>query len=837
MNIKFEKPFFNKGEFLLFNCLIKAFIIFITVCGTIEAVMSCFNIYYDRNFVFCILLLCAILFTVLDYIKIVKIIAYAAFVYYYIKLLIFKKEEIKSALYSMANSGYEIIRNKFQFPSVDGFPEVVTDKDFAITQLVIIGGILFVFVASVIVSDFMSIIFTFIITFLLIQVGLIFDASPDLLSIIMISLSWILIIVFDFNGRFRISIKKVKIIKRKKKNYFKQKTNGLVMLNMAIISSIIFIISVFAANDIYKKQPFFKLSFKPTELKNDVDMYIKNNMIVLFSKFKKNDITYSISGGQLGSYSSIPLSESKKLTVDFVPYTKDIVYLKSYIGTDYNNNSWQNSDGKEKNQLNVSDITYNLLESNFNSNEDEKEKLMKEKEEELLLKQEELKRRAMLGEAVNAEDYQQNTDIETEENKKLFSSFKLKMRIKNINGVSKYAYFPYYSNENNNNISNYLSDDYYTTNFPKESSYDIIFYPYDENNMGEIKTDTSKYDRYIKNKYLKVSDKNKDEIKKLCSEKGFKNNDELIDKIKKYFKDEFIYTSNPGMVPWRTDFINYFLFQNKKGHCAHFASAATLIFRSLGIPARYVEGYVINPKDVSEAEKVESENVDEWIWGIADTKDLNVVSVDINDYCVYSWVEIYKEGFGWVTVDVSPVDENTIDNLKNQEVEKTKIDNIVSMLSLKESIIEKSNNDTNNNTNKGNKNLGNIILNINYFFIAIILFIIFIIKFKIRIHFFIGDYKKRLNYKFIYLTKIMKFLGIDFNNMSYKQFTDSINSYFEFDDNRASYISEIIQKGYYSPYGVTEIEYQKCNLIINDIKRLLYKKAGIKKYIIIKLVV
>jgi len=834
MNIKFEKPLFNKGEFLLFNCLIRAFIIFITVCGTIEAVMSCFNIYYDRNFVFCILFLCAILFTVLDYIKIIKIIAYAAFVYYYIKLIIIKKEEIKSALYSMANSGYEIIRNKFQFPSVEGFPEIITDRDFAITQLVIIGGILFVFVASVIVSDFMSIIFTFIITFILIQVGLIFDANPNLLSVIMISLSWILIIIFDFNGRFRISIKKVKIIKRKKKNYFKQKTNGLVMFNMAMVSSIIFIISVFSANDIYNRQPL-KLSFKPTELKNDVDMYIKNNMIVLFSKFKKNNITYSISGGQLGSYSSIPLSESKKLTVDFVPYTKDIIYLKSYIGTDYNNNSWQNTDGKEKNQLNVSDFTYNLLENNFNSNENEKERLMKEKEEELILKQEELKRQAMLGEAVNLEDYQQNTDIETEENKKLFSSFKLKMRIKNINGVSKYAYFPYYSSENNNNISNYLSDDYYTADFQKENSYDIIFYPYDKNNMGEIKADTSKYDRYIKNKYLKIPNENKDEIEKLCYEKGFKNNDELIDKIKNYFKEEFIYTSNPGMVPWRTDFVNYFLFENKKGHCAHFASAATLIFRSLGIPARYVEGYVINPKDVSEAEKIENENVDEWIWGIDDTKDLNVVRVDINDYCVYSWVEIYKEGFGWITADVSPVDENTIDNLKNQDIENTRLDDIVGMLSLKDNIIEKADKE-----NKENKSLNNTAFNINNFFIAVatvIFMTIFIIKFRIRIHFFIGDYKKRLNYKFIYLTKIMKILGIDFNNMSYRQFTDNINNYFGFDDNKASYISDIIQKGYYSPYGVTKSEYQRCNLIINDIKRLLYKKAGIKKYIIIKLIV
>ena len=39
---------------------------------------------------------------------------------------------------------------------------------------------------------------------------------------------------------------------------------------------------------------------------------------------------------------------------------------------------------------------------------------------------------------------------------------------------------------------------------------------------------------------------------------------------------------------------------SKKGYDVQFATAATLMFRYYGIPARYVEGYLITPKDAKQ---------------------------------------------------------------------------------------------------------------------------------------------------------------------------------------------------------------------------------------------
>ena len=53
------------------------------------------------------------------------------------------------------------------------------------------------------------------------------------------------------------------------------------------------------------------------------------------------------------------------------------------------------------------------------------------------------------------------------------------------------------------------------------------------------------------------------------------------------------YTLSPGTTPEGRDFVDYFLFENHKGYCVHFASTAVALLRSQGIPARYAEGYAV----------------------------------------------------------------------------------------------------------------------------------------------------------------------------------------------------------------------------------------------------
>lgn len=108
--------------------------------------------------------------------------------------------------------------------------------------------------------------------------------------------------------------------------------------------------------------------------------------------------------------------------------------------------------------------------------------------------------------------------------------------------------------------------------------------------------------------------------------------------------DDYTYTLKPGSLPPNKDFIEYFLTENKKGYCVHFASAATLMFRYYGIPARYVEGYFAS---------YDKFNRD----GYAEVLDSDA----------HAWVEVFVENKGWTPIEVTVgKKENTDSNDVNR---------------------------------------------------------------------------------------------------------------------------------------------------------------------------
>lgn len=136
--------------------------------------------------------------------------------------------------------------------------------------------------------------------------------------------------------------------------------------------------------------------------------------------------------------------------------------------------------------------------------------------------------------------------------------------------------------------------------------------------------------------------------------------------IRESFKSrEISYTLEPGNMPSGENAVDYFLYENKKGYCMHFASAAVMIFRLNGIPARYAEGYIISPGSfLGNGRKNAASSESGYV-------------TQVRDYQAHAWPEVYIDGFGWVPVEVTPAyeDESLImDNtssLENEETEST----------------------------------------------------------------------------------------------------------------------------------------------------------------------
>ena len=86
----------------------------------------------------------------------------------------------------------------------------------------------------------------------------------------------------------------------------------------------------------------------------------------------------------------------------------------------------------------------------------------------------------------------------------------------------------------------------------------------------------------------------------------------------------------PRMPEDRDDFAQWFLEESETGYCVHFASAAVVLLRAEGIPARYVTGYLASTQ-AGETVTVVEENA-------------------------HAWVECYVNGVGWILMEPTPGD-------------------------------------------------------------------------------------------------------------------------------------------------------------------------------------
>lgn len=95
--------------------------------------------------------------------------------------------------------------------------------------------------------------------------------------------------------------------------------------------------------------------------------------------------------------------------------------------------------------------------------------------------------------------------------------------------------------------------------------------------------------------------------------KDKKYNYEKVNAIKEYLNKSFPYTLKVSNVPENQEFLDYFLFTEKKGYCTYFATAETIMCRIAGIPARYVEGFnMTSEKDSKGLFIVKNENAHAW---------------------------------------------------------------------------------------------------------------------------------------------------------------------------------------------------------------------------------
>lgn len=308
-----------------------------------------------------------------------------------------------------------------------------------------------------------------------------------------------------------------------------------------------------------------------------------------------------MSGGLLSSSPMVRSDYETDLIVRFTPYSMENVYLKAYTGKDYDGNRWYPADDgvtNEEEQRRIADDT--MLVANTEA--------LKESFE------------------YDAQHYGHGI-----------------MEVTNVGASPLYEYFPYYMDYNESDVIKY--DIHVDMAWSKHR---YSFYPANRNASVSMETPDEGY--------LTVADSCYNAVRDICEEQRFGGPAEAVaGQIITFFDENYTYTLRPGYKYGNDDYITFFLNRNKKGYCAHFASAAVMMFRYLGIPARFVEGYVFSYNDVIVDGEYDSEaDYEDYFEGYAPIGRTGVITLEVPDANAHAWVEIYIEGKGWIVVDPTP---------------------------------------------------------------------------------------------------------------------------------------------------------------------------------------
>lgn len=117
---------------------------------------------------------------------------------------------------------------------------------------------------------------------------------------------------------------------------------------------------------------------------------------------------------------------------------------------------------------------------------------------------------------------------------------------------------------------------------------------------------------------------------------------EVLELIQDTLKERLTYDESVQTLNGKNDFLQYTLEQSKCGYSVHYATAAVLMLRYFGVPARYAEGYYLSAYEASEYEAGEK--------------------IGLGEAHAHAWAEYYMDGVGWIPFEVTPgyIDEDEL---------------------------------------------------------------------------------------------------------------------------------------------------------------------------------
>ena len=617
-------------------CLLRGLMVFLACYSVTVGLVEAFDLTYNHIFVSGALLAISIFASLLYINKPVFYVGYFLLLFGFTYALGYYYFYANSGFQAIINTIYEVYSDHFHLLSLREAQEYITDRYVTVSVAMVFIGALLAILLNVTISGYMNLLETILITFPFLEIAFYIGKRPPLYCIVMLLACYICVGIQQAGKYSKMQVKgkhtpEYLRFRRKKETTYVYQSTARGTLQTLLFSLILSVITGFGFyTSYYSEVPIQPSNAIKDQADNYIKIFVQSGFTGLFDRYES---TGGLNQGRLGGVSEIRPDFETDLTVTFAPYSYDTVYLKSYTGSYYTNNQWSPhtylSTYPEAIQMVPEEFEATLASSTMSVDNvvymDENTIQMYD---------------AM---------YYPKTDAIA------------KMEIINLDSYGS-QHLPYYTSEippSTDGSTTMVTYCPYLGDYDENpAAYDLPLY----------------YDLYVNEFCLQIPDDLRPVLEEYCAEQNFPgivtseftdapSNPEDINayrldvaqSVYEHFVADFDYTMSPGSTPYRQDFVAYFLTTQKRGVCAHFAASATMILRSMGVPARYVEGYCIPLSVMSNGQAVNT-NYDDWYQGPSQVTEHGVLTVNVTDAQAHAWVEIYLEGYGFVPFEMTPPD-------------------------------------------------------------------------------------------------------------------------------------------------------------------------------------
>lgn len=582
--------------------LLKGFLVYLTVMGGIGCFLTSLDILCAWWIIHLGVLAGALFCSLLYYNQKWQNIGYFLLFFGMLFSAVWLRRYISSGVFAVANELSRRASIFFGSSAQKSYTEQISNRSVTIPIAMCYVGWVAGIIMNVLVSRRMRYLAVSIFSMITLFIPLYFEREPSTLYVWMLSGGFFLTFIFRKNGHYGLSLQNKRYRFEAKRKRITYVYAGRAMVQMVAVVAALSFILISLLGIFLPRERYAGVRSASAMKAGTMDVMESLTLIGIMGLFNRYPNTGGLSGGTLGGVSAIQRDYETDLKVTYVPYSMDRMYLKSFTGD-----------------------TYLPVQNKWDTLRDEWGQPLSEQEN---ATQQAYRHRYRSGDEMSA---------------------KGRMKVTNV-AAAEEVYLPYYSLDVSKKVA-----------LGNTGEYEYYLLHGDNNDL--VSDRIGSYGDTVHNEHYAIPEDNQEVIAQFCQEAGLQrgmDSDTAVKKLRDYFQANIPYTLRPGATPYEKDFVNYFLTENRRGYCAHFASVAVLVFRYLGIPARYMEGYAIDPSDISQDGTVLSEErYEDYYDGYTPIGETAVVSVEVTDASAHAWVEIYDWFQGWHAVDVTPASAET----------------------------------------------------------------------------------------------------------------------------------------------------------------------------------